>query len=312
VSYSARTGNTFSGLLIGMLLSAHIVHLQNYTERYRHTWLLQHSQNSLFFVLSLLSIRLLRVIYLSSSGPGLLDTHNTGSETSQADETVIEVQVAERGEGDGEIEEIPDQLLLGSGSVLVVLLGGGGVLLLLCCQSSSLLLADVDLVDGVENVAEDTKGPEVGADLLDGLDVVNLLDAGAVDVDDGVKDQVDGVAEVSANGCVSQTRVQGLVLERHGGGLEMANGLSNSEQLSGHGELVLDLSENINGVLGVALSEQVVGQEPREVLDGPQDLVSTDVGLKQLDHSGHGGVLGEANGHLFCVCWREEGETLGF
>lgn len=244
---------------------------------------------------------------LSSGGPGLLDTHDTGGETSKTHETVVEVEVAEGGERDGEIKEIPDKLLLGGGSILGDLLCGCEILLLLGLESSSLLLADGDLVDGVEDVHEDTKGPEVGADLLDGLDVVNLLDAGTVDVDDRVKDQVDGVAEVSTNGCVSEARVQGLVLIGHGGGLEVANGLADSEELSGHGELVLDLSEDVDSVLGVALSEQVEGQEPRKVLDGSQDLVSTDVGLEQLDHSGHCGVLGEANGHLAKILERRFG-----
>lgn len=114
---------------------------------------------------------------LCGGGPLLSNAKDTSDETGKTNDTIVKVNETETGERVGDVENVPDKLVVSGG------LFGGKLLeldlgLFVGSSEQDLLALSGQLVSAqrLDNAGENAKEPKVGADLLDGLKVVKGLD----------------------------------------------------------------------------------------------------------------------------------------
>lgn len=164
------------------------------------------------------------------------------------------------------------------------------------------LLALLEGVEGVElgsNAEGDTHGPEALGLLGEGLCGGRLAEADGVGKGEGIKGQVSGITELSADGGVAEDGVHGLGIGGNSGSLDVLNVLAEAHDLAGEAELLLDGIPGVDGGRGGVGAQQVPAVEAGKVLDQTQDLVAADGGGDEAQVVGYRGVVDESVGDHF-------------
>lgn len=238
--------------------------------------------------------------HLSSLLPLANDADDAAESSGQTNDTIIEGDQSKGGTGDGEVEEVGEELLSGSGaltkkSMSVSFHTGARVwrrkrdlhgdalalddaLAILLINLGLPLSQSVLCVELSDDTANDAHGPESVRLLLKPRSLGPLPNAGSIQHGGGIAGQITSVTQLATDGSELEEGIGSLGVGSGGRGLEVLNVLAEAQDLAGEAELLLDGGPGGDLRWRAVGAQQIPRVEARKVLKYAQQLIATDGG----------------------------------